>query len=309
MSASVDRISRAQSSSQQLLAASLRRSLALLFKPVANPRVSVALQRRWMRIMANTTLRARDIPEQDQDMAGVLCRCYQPHDTQGTVLYLHGGGYVSGCPDSHKALTSHLAKFSHRQVVVPDYRLAPEHPCPAAINDALAVYRALLDQGCAPDRLTLAGDSAGGGLALATLLALKAAGDPLPASVVLFSPWVDLSLTQLFDTDRDVMLSQAWLASAADAYAGDDKQRPACSPINGDLSGLPPVLIQVGGDEILLNDSHRLCEAITGAGGEAHLQVHPQRWHDFQVHAGVLADADQALMTCARFINQHRDKP
>ena len=190
-------------------------------------------------------------------------------------------------------------------MVVPDYRLAPEHACPAAIEDAVAVYDALLAEGVDPANLVVAGDSAGGGLTLATLQALKSAGKPLPAATLLLSPWVDLTLSELFDTDRDIMLSPNWLSSAAQAYGGDDLSHPTRSPLNGDLGGLPPVLIQAGSDEILLNDSHRLCDALNNAGTPARLQVHPQRWHDFQLHAGVLADADQALMTCARFIHQH----
>ncbi|EKF75844.1 lipase/esterase [Alcanivorax hongdengensis A-11-3] len=307
MNSSAERISQSRSIMQQAVAGVLRRSLRLLFKPVANPRVSVALQRRWLNIMAQSTLRNRSVNSADRPLAGVPCRHYQPLNATGTVLYLHGGGYVAGSPDSHKAITSHLAHYANAHVVVPDYRLAPEHPCPAAIEDAVAVYRHLLASGVEPQQLTLAGDSAGGGLTFATLQALKAAGEPLPGSVIVFSPWVDLSLTQLFDTDRDIMLSEAWLGFAARAYGGDDLSAASRSPINGDLSGLPPVLIQVGGDEILLNDSQRLCQAIHDAGGQARLQVHPQRWHDFQLHAGVLTDADQALMTCARFIHQHRE--
>ena len=305
MSLFVDRISRSQSTLQQLLAGILRQSLALLFKPVANPRFSFAAQRRWLNIMAYSTLKAGGIGSHDSPVGKVPCRHYQPLHAQSTVLYLHGGGYVAGSPDSHKAIPSHLARFANAHVVVPDYRLAPEHPCPAAIEDAVAVYQALLDSGVSPTSLTLMGDSAGGGLALATLQALKAAGTPLPCATILFSPWVDLTLGQLFDTDRDIMLSHAWLASGASAYAGDDTRNAQCSPLFGDLSELPPTLIQVGGDEILLNDSHRLCTALNEAGTPARLQVHPQRWHDFQLHAGVLADADQALMTCARFIHQH----
>ena len=255
--------------------------------------------------MAKTTLVARDVPCHEAPLGDVPCRHYAPLNAQGTVLYLHGGGYVAGSPESHRSVTSHLAKFANARVVVPDYRLAPEHACPAAIEDAVAVYQALLAEGVDPATLTIAGDSAGGGLALAALQALKAEKIALPSSTILISPWVDLSLNDLFDTDRDIMLSHAWLASAAGAYGGDDPTRPACSPLNGDLTGLPPVLIQSGSDEILLNDSHRLCAALNDAGTPARLQVHPQRWHDFQLHAGVLADADQALMTCARFIHQH----
>jgi monoterpene epsilon-lactone hydrolase len=305
MTSFVDRISRAQSGTQQILAGALRQSLAMLFKPVANPRFSVKTQRHWMDIMAKTTLVARDVPSHDAPLGDVPCRHYAPLNAQGTVLYLHGGGYVAGSPESHRSVTSHLAKFANARVVVPDYRLAPEHACPAAIEDAVAVYDALLAEGVDPATLVIAGDSAGGGLALATLQALKAKKTALPSSTILISPWVDLSLNDLFDTDRDIMLSPAWLASAADAYGGEDPARPACSPLNGDLTGLPPVLIQAGSDEILLNDSHRLCSALNDAGTPARLQVHPQRWHDFQLHAGVLADADQALMTCARFIHKH----
>ncbi len=283
MTSFVDRISRAQSGTQQILAGALRQSLAMLFKPVANPRFSVKTQRRWMDIMAKTTLVARDVPSHDAPLGDVPCRHYAPLNAQGTVLYLHGGGYVAGSPESHRSVTSHLAKFANARVVVPDYRLAPEHACPAAIEDAVAVYDALLAEGVDPATLVIAGDSAGGGLALATLQALKAKKTALPSCTILISPWVDLSLNDLFDTDRDIMLSPAW----------------------GDLTGLPPVLIQAGSDEILLNDSHRLCSALNDAGTPARLQVHPQRWHDFQLHAGVLADADQALMTCARFIHKH----
>ncbi len=305
MSLFVDRISRSQSTLQQLLAGTLRQSLALLFKPVANPRFSFTTQRRWMDLMAHSTLKAGGIASHDNALGNVPCRHYQPLHAQSTVLYLHGGGYVAGSPDSHKSITSHLAKFANAHVVVPDYRLAPEHPCPAAIEDAVAVYLALLNHGVSPASLTLMGDSAGGGLALATLQALKNRGKPLPSSVILFSPWVDLTLGQLYDTDRDIMLSHSWLASAAQAYAGNDTRNVQCSPLFGELDELPPTLIQAGGDEILLNDSHRLCAALNEAGTPTRLQIHPQRWHDFQLHAGVLADADHALMTCARFIHQH----
>ena len=308
MSLFVDRVSRSQSVVQQLLARVLRTSLAGLFKP-AMGRLSLPAQRRWTNIMAMSTLRARDVADHDAPVAGIPCRHYQPLHAQSTILYLHGGAYVSGCPDTHKAITSHMARFANARVVVPDYRLAPEHPCPAAIEDAVAVYRQLLDEGVHPDTLTIMGDSAGGGLTMATLQTLKQREIALPASVILFSPWVDLTLSQLFDTDRDIMLSQEWLQGAAREYGQTDLARPECSPLFGDLSDLPPVLIQAGSDEILLNDSLRLCEALNEAGTSAHLQVHSQRWHVFQLHAGVLADADHALMTCARFILQHRKEP
>jgi monoterpene epsilon-lactone hydrolase len=314
MTSFADRVHKRQSFVQKIIGAVLRLALKSLLKPVLHPRFNVSFQRRWMGLVASTTLKARDVDSYDDVLAGVRCRHYQPAlsekssevGTVGTVLYLHGGAYVAGNPDSHKALTSHLAKFADAHVVVPDYRLAPEHECPAAINDAVAVYKALLEQGVPPEQLSIAGDSAGGGLALATVQALKANGVALPSSVILYSPWVDLTLSELNDTDQEVMLSEAWLASAAQVYAGSEHiASPMCSPIYGDLTGLPPVLIQVGSDEILLNDSHRTCEALNRAGTVASLQVYPQRWHVFQLHAGVLADADISLMTSAQFLHQH----
>ena len=305
MTTLTDALRRRRRPDQRLLAATLRRALQLLFKPVAHPRVGIAAQRRWQEALARTNPGASGMPHHNMEAGGVRCRVYQPEGADTTVLYLHGGAYITGSPSTHHGLTSHLARHSQARVVVPDYRLAPEHPCPAAIEDAMAVYQTLLDQGTDPARLALAGDSAGGGLAVATLVALKQAHLPLPASLFLISPWVDLTLTRLFDTDRDVMLSQAWLADAARAYGGDHPERPQCSPINGDLAGLPPVLIQAGADEILLNDSHRLARAVRDAGGQVRVQVHPQRWHDFQLHAGLLADADLALRGGAGFLRHH----
>ena len=315
-----DRVRQRASLIQKILGSVLRFALTILLKPVLHPRFSVGFQRRWMGMVASTTLKARNVDSYDDALASVRCRHYQPQVLSeksseagfaGTVLYLHGGAYLAGNPDSHKALTSHLAKFADAHVVVPDYRLAPEFACPAAINDVVAVYKALLEQGVPPEQLSIAGDSAGGGLALATLQTLKATGIPLPSSVVLYSPWVDLTLSELNDTDLEVMLSEAWLAHAAHVYAGKDShvsnetRAPECSPIYGDLTGLPPVLIHVGSDEILLNDSHRACAALNQAGTPTRLQVYPQRWHVFQLHAGVLADADISLLTSAKFLHQH----
>lgn len=309
-----DRVRQRASRIQKILGSVLSLALKLLLKPVLHPRFSIGFQRRWMGMVASTTLKARNVDSYDDGLAGVRCRHYQPQVLSeksseagfaGTVLYLHGGAYVAGNPDSHKALTSHLAKFADAHVVVPDYRLAPEFACPAAINDVVAVYKALLEQGVPPEQLSIAGDSAGGGLALATLQTLKATEIPLPSSVVLYSPWVDLTLSELNDTDQEVMLSKAWLAYAADVYADKNTKAPECSPIYGDLTGLPPVLIHVGSDEILLNDSHRVCAALNQAGTLARLQVYPQRWHVFQLHAGVLADAEISLLTSAQFLHQH----
>lgn len=162
-------------------------------------------------------------------------------------------------------------------MIAPDYRLAPEHPFPAALDDAEASYLALLEGGCPPHRIAFAGDSAGGGLCLALALRLKAAGQPLPSSLTLFSPWTDLTQSRLYSPASEPVLQAEWTRHAARLYAGDHAlDTPLLSPVFGDLSGLPPMLIQVGGDEILLNDSERLATpgAPTGYRGSPR---HPQR--------------------------------
>jgi acetyl esterase/lipase len=189
-------------------------------------------------------------------------------------------------------------------VFVPDYRLAPEHAFPAAVDDAVASFRGLLDQGVAPHDVVIAGDSAGGGLSLAAALRLRELALPLPRAVVLFSPWVDLSLDQLpSPPSGEVMLTRPWITQCARAYvARADARHPLISPVNADLAGLPPTLIQVGTDEILLGDSRRLRERLRSAGVAVSYEEYPRRWHVFQANAGVLADADRALDAVARFI-------
>ena len=225
---------------------------------------------------------------------------------RGTVLYLHGGAYCVGSPATHRALTSHLARHTSTRVFVADYRLAPEHPFPAALEDAVAAYRALLSEGISSRPIAIVGDSAGGGLALATALRLRELGEPLPVALALFSPWVDLGVPDRGDEpEGEAMLSRAWTTECARLYLGGrDASDPLVSPIHGDLRGLPPTLVQVGHDELLLPDSRRLHTALAAAGVPVELQEFPRRWHVFQANAGVLADADRALERVALFLRQ-----
>lgn len=219
------------------------------------------------------------------------------------ILYLHGGGYVSGSPASHRAVTGHLAARCDARVFAADYRLAPEHPFPAALDDALAAYRGLLAEGIDPGNVVMAGDSAGGGLSVATALRLRELALPLPRALVLFSPWTDLGLGNLLLEADEVLLTLPWLQEGARAYLGTrDASHPLVSPVVAQMHGLPPTLIQVGTDEILLADSRRLHEHMAAAGLVTHLEEFPGRWHVFQMFAGILADADRALESVARFI-------
>jgi acetyl esterase/lipase len=220
-----------------------------------------------------------------------------------TFLYLHGGGYLSGSPVTHRAITGHLASRCGARVFAADYRLAPEHPFPAALDDAVAAYRGLLAEGVAPGEVVIAGDSAGGGLTVATVLRLRDLALPLPRALVLFSPWTDLTLEQLSSAAGEVMLNQPWLQDGARYYiAHGDARHPLVSPVFAALQGLPPTLVQVGTDELLLNDSRRLFRRLQDSGVVARLEEYPRRWHVFQLHAGLLADADRALDAVARFV-------
>ncbi|MGW0087137.1 alpha/beta hydrolase [Streptomyces sp. NPDC003393] len=227
----------------------------------------------------------------------------------GTILYLHGGGWVFGSPETALSLTGHLvAKTGFRAYSV-DYRLAPEHPFPAAIEDTLNAYRALLDSGEDPSAIAFAGDSAGGGLAVTTCLAARDAGLPLPAAIVAFSPGLDATRTgESMDTKQDIdpiFTREAVEHTGAMYLAGADPHQPLLSPaVLADLTGFPPTLIQVGTNEILLDDSTRLAARARAAGVDVILDVTADVPHVFQAFAGVLDEADEALDRAALFLSQ-----
>jgi epsilon-lactone hydrolase len=229
-------------------------------------------------------------------------------DATATVLYFHGGGYCFCSTDTHRALIGHVAHYSGARCFAPNYRLAPEHRHPAAIEDAVAVYRALLADGVAPERLFLAGDSAGGGLAMATLLELRQAGDPLPRAAVLMSPWVDLACEgESIDRNGDDYLGRRVLEMFAGYYLGDtDPRTPSASPVYADLAGLPPLLIQAGGAETLLSESRRLAERAAAAGVEVELRVFDGAVHVFQAFAPFVPEATEALREIGRFVRERR---
>jgi epsilon-lactone hydrolase len=222
------------------------------------------------------------------------------------ILYLHGGGYITMSARTHRSVTSRLAGWSDSSVFALDYRLAPEHPFPAALEDALTAYRALIAAGTHPARIVVAGDSAGGGLALALLLALRAAVEPLPAAAVLFSPWTDLAATgrSIIDNDTaDVLFFGSWVALTARHYLGETPAtNPLVSPVYADLTGLPPLLIQVSGSEVLLDDSRRVAENAKRSGVTATLQIWPGLPHGWHIFAPLLPEARAALRDAADFI-------
>ena len=226
---------------------------------------------------------------------------------RGFVLYLHGGGYVTGSPRTHRGLTARLAKAARVCVAVPDYRLAPEHPHPAAVDDALAAYKGLLEQGIPSHKIIIAGDSAGGGLSLALALRIKAIPLPQPAGVVLLSPWADLTLagnSMHSPTQKEWLLTKSFIANAARDYAGgQDLKQPTVSPLFADLAGLPPLFVQVGTDEVLLDDATRLAQVASQQGVQVTLQIWPRLWHVWQLHGGQMPEADSAIAAMAEFVH------
>ncbi|MEW2293028.1 alpha/beta hydrolase [Streptomyces sp. NPDC006743] len=227
----------------------------------------------------------------------------------GTILYFHGGGWVFGSPETALSLTGHLVARTGFQAHSVDYRLAPEHPFPAAIEDTLGAYRALLDGGEDPSAIAFAGDSAGGGLAVTTCLAARDAGLPLPAALVAFSPGLDATRTgESMDTKEgiDPVFTRSALEHTGAMYlAGADPHQPLLSPaVLADLTGFPPMLLQVGTNELLLDDSTRLAARARAAGVDVVLDVTAGVPHVFQAFAGVLDEADEALDRAALFLTQ-----
>lgn len=292
---------------QPVVTAVLRKLLRAALARTFDADLPVTTQRHRLEVVARLMLPPRSASFRDAQLGNVPGTWTETSGVPGTgtsVLYLHGGGYCVGSPRTHRALTGHLAARTGALVYAPDYRLAPEHACPAAIDDAVAAYCGWLASGLDPRHLVIAGDSAGGGLAVATTLRLRDQGLPLPHALVLFSPWVDLSLRD-FDASvpGELMLRRPWIEQCARSYLGGRPGTdPWASPLYADLRGLPRTLIQVGTDEVLLPDSRRLSERLTASGVTASLEEYPGRWHVFQANAGMLRDADRALDAVARFI-------
>jgi len=227
-------------------------------------------------------------------------------DTGRAILYLHGGGYAIGSLNTHRRLAYDISAASAAKVLLIDYRLAPEHPFPAAVDDAAAAWRWLLQQGFAANRLAIAGDSAGGGLTIATLINLRDQKLGLPACAVAISPWVDLeglgnSLTTR--SAQDPMVQKDGLLWMARMYLnGKDPKTPLAAPLHADLKGLPPVLVQVGTAETLLDDGIRIAEKMHAAGVDARLAIWPNMLHVFPLFAPILSEGRDGCIEIGNFI-------
>jgi acetyl esterase/lipase len=290
---------------EKIAAALWRLGARVAWRPLLSPNVPFARQRWWMRQLARFTSTRAGIDRQPGVEGGISGEWMRPDGAtahRATILYLHGGGYCIGSHRTHRAMTSHLAGATGLAVFAADYRLAPEHPFPAALEDALACLQSLRKGG----PVIIVGDSAGGGLALATALVVRQRQIAAPAALVLFSPWSDLARDAIPKTaPRDVMLRADWLRACADHYlAGEPATTALASPLLGDLAGLPPMLIQTGSDELLHDQALRTHAAVVAAGCEARCEIISNRWHAFQLLAGSLPSADAALARAAQFMTR-----
>jgi monoterpene epsilon-lactone hydrolase len=223
------------------------------------------------------------------------------------LLYLHGGGFFGCSAQTHRPITVAFARQGFR-VFAPNYRLAPENQFPAAVDDAVAVYRGLLAEGYSPERIVVSGESAGGGLTLSLLLTLREEGNPLPAGAAIFSPWTDLAATGdsiRTNADHDAMFHGPDIAFSARYYLGEmDPHNPIASPLYADLAGLPPLLIHVGADEVLRDDSTRLAEKARAAGVHVELKIWPVVPHAWQLAPHRIPEARESLRESAEFLRQ-----
>jgi acetyl esterase/lipase len=270
-----------------------------------------AVARRARRVFGSgpgwSRLQTRDVRIDPVHDGAVRGEWVTPRDPQGgAILYIHGGGYVSCSAATHRPITASLARRARRRVFAVDYRLAPEHRFPAALDDVLAAYRWLLDHGTPAAALALAGDSAGGGLVLAALVRLRDERLPLPSCGVCFSPWTDLagSGESLRANDgRDAMFRPGNVPQFARAYLGDAPPlHPYASPVCADLGALPPILLQVGATELLLDDARRVHENVRRAGGSSQIAIVGGGFHGWHMFDGVVPEAAASLRQAADFI-------
>jgi acetyl esterase/lipase len=287
----------------------LKKVIEIITSQPRNPNASIERRRAGMEKISERV--APDVKCVPVDAGSVPAEWIEPPDAVSgrVILYLHGGGYVTGSIVTHRAMVARIARASKARALLLDYRLAPEHPFPAAVDDATAAYRWLLAQGIAPGKIVIAGDSAGGGLTLATLAALKASKDPMPAAAVPISPWNDLEGTGdsvKTRASKDPMVQGNDLVPMAKMYYGtQDPKNPLISPLHADFRGFPPLLIQVGDAEVLLDDATRVAERAKAAGVQVELEVWDEMVHVWHVFAKLLPEGQQAIDKIGKFVIAH----
>lgn len=278
-----------------------------MFKKISPDSDINALRASWEELAARSRL-AANTRVRHATIAGIECDWLIPPDCDDApvLYYLHGGAYVTGSSKTHRAMVSHIARRSGMRALLPNYRLAPENRFPAGLNDCVAVYRALLESGVDASRIAIAGDSAGGGMTMATLITLRDAGDPLPGAAVLLSPWLDLTASgdsHSSRNDDDPWFNAEDMPESVALYCDAEQvSDPLVSPLFADVAGLPPVMIQVGDHEILLSDATRMADRLSAVGGDVTLEVWPGMWHVFQYFIGKMPESKRAIRRIGRYL-------
>ena len=294
-----------------LLNAGLRSFVKPALRRLKTPQEARRHMERGTGLMAPLLPRMRIVQEQIDGPAGpvpVEWVSAEKADRRAIILYLHGGAFIMGSPRTHRPITTLLARESGFRVMVPDYRLAPEHPCPAAVEDALAAYTALLARGYAPERIALAGESAGGGLALAMLGLAEAKGFPMPGCVVAFSPWTDLTMSgdsYTGNATADAMLPLERAVETVGYYLGEmDPRDPLASPLFMTLRAPPPVFLSAGGTEMLRDDTLRMAEALRAMGGEVTVEMAGNAPHAWPFFARLVPESAATLNRAVAFVRK-----
>ena len=295
---------------QRLTRPLVKASLRSTFKLASRTPLPLGVLRASMELGAGLFVARRDVRLSTVKLGAAAALCVVPkRSSKRVLLHLHAGAFFAGSSNTHRAIASELAARCHATLYMLDYRRAPEHAYPAALDDALNAYHALLGQGWMPEQIFLAGDSGGCAHVLSLATALRDQGSPLPAGLILLSPFVDLTLSLPSVTDnakRDPMLSANILKRGADAYRGKlALNDPRISPLFAPLHDLPPLLIQVGSEEILLDDAVQLAKRIQAKGGAVDCQVYQGMWHNFQMFNRLITEAEDALEQIAGFVLKH----
>jgi acetyl esterase/lipase len=288
----------------------VRTATGAYFAKIDARKADVQEMRRKWHAFSNILGTAKGVNIQTAEVAGLHSEWLAPDDAcnDKLILYLHGGAYIMGNCATHRQMVSYIAKAASVRTLLPEYRLAPEHAFPAAIDDAVRLYRSLLADGYLPDDIVIMGDSAGGGLTMATLLSLRDAREPLPAAACLISPWLDLTASGESMSSRahkDPWFKPADMPVVTSYYCRDDQLRhPLVSPVFADLDGLPPLYIQVGSDEILLSDSTRAADKVRATGGDVEIEIWPGMWHVFQVFVHQVPESRQAVRKLGEYVRK-----
>jgi len=269
-------------------------------------KAETSTQRKSFERISNFAKYPRFVKSETSSLGGLDAMWFHPkkNNNDRVVLYFHGGGYCTGSVSTHKALIARIARACKCHAVGINYRLAPEHPYPAALEDSLKAYTALLEQG--HRNIYLAGDSAGGGLVMALCMKLRDEGLPMPKAGMMISPWVDLKMmgeSIQTKSNLDPLIDASVLESFADKYAGElEKNNPYISPLCGDLSSMPPMLIQVGGNEVLLDDATRLAKKLKKADCKVELEIWDNMFHVWHYLGGIIPEAAHAIRAIGRYV-------